>query len=88
MNIDVAFEALWNLAIFRYGGFEFEAVSDKWLYESDEEEGECTKQGNKLRPDNNSLRKDASASAKLAHTVHCFWKKCFVVFDRERLQQM
>ena len=42
-------------------------------------------QGNKLRPDHNCSRKDASASAKAAHTVHCFWRKCSVVFDRERL---
>ena len=26
-----------------HGGFEFEAVSDKWLHETDEEEEECTK---------------------------------------------
>ena len=38
-------------------------------------------QGNKLRPDNNHSRKDASASAKAAHMVHCFWRKCSAVFD-------
>ena len=37
MNVDFA---LRKLAIFRYDGFEFEAVSDKWLYETDEEEEE------------------------------------------------
>ena len=30
MNIDFAFKALQELAIFRYGGFEFKAVGDKW----------------------------------------------------------
>ena len=42
MNIDFAFEALQKLAIFRYGGFEFEALSDKWLHKTDKEE-ECKK---------------------------------------------
>ena len=31
-------------------------------------------QGNKLRPDNKRSRKDMLASAKAAHTVHCFWR--------------
>ena len=35
--------ALEKLAIFRYGRFEFEAVSDKWhwLHQTEEEEKEC-----------------------------------------------
>ena len=33
-------------------------------------------------------RKDASASAKAAHMVHCIWRKCPAVFDREWLLQM
>ena len=41
MNMDFAFRALRKLAIFRYGGFEFKAVSDKWLQRNDEEEEEC-----------------------------------------------
>ena len=41
ININFAFEALWKLAIFRYGRFEFKAVSDKWLHESGKEEEEC-----------------------------------------------
>ena len=45
-------------------------------------------QENNLRPDNNCSRKDTSASVKAAHTVHCFWRKCCVVFDRERLSEM
>ena len=40
-------------------------------------------QGNKLRPDNKRSGKDASASAKAAHTVHCLWRKCSAVFDQE-----
>ena len=43
MNIDFAFEALRKLAIFRYGRFEFKAVGDKLLHETDEEQEECTK---------------------------------------------
>ena len=43
MNIDFAFKALRKLAIFQYGGFEFEAVGDKWLHETDEVEKECSK---------------------------------------------
>ena len=44
MNIDHALEALRKSAIFRYGGFEFEAdVGDSWLHETDEEEEECRK---------------------------------------------
>ena len=39
--------------------------------------------GNKLRPDNNRSRKDESASAKAAHTVHCFRRKCSVVFNKD-----
>ena len=31
------------LAVFRYGGFESEAVGGKWLHETDEEEEECMK---------------------------------------------
>ena len=43
ININLAFEALRKLAIFRYGGFEYEAVDDKWLHKTDEEEEECKK---------------------------------------------
>ena len=43
---------------------------------------------NKLWPGNNRSGKDVSASAKAAHTVHCFWRKCSEVFDRERLSQI
>ena len=43
MNIDCAFEALWKLATFRYGGFEFKAGGNKWWHETDEEEEECKK---------------------------------------------
>ena len=43
MNMDFAFKALQIIAIFRYGRFEFEAVSDKWLHETSEEEGDCRK---------------------------------------------
>ena len=43
MNIEFAFEPLRKLAIFWYGKFEFEAVGDKWLHETNEEEEECTK---------------------------------------------
>ena len=43
LNIDFAFKALWKLAIFRYCGFEFEAVGAKWLHENNEEEEECKK---------------------------------------------
>ena len=81
LNIDFAFKALQKLAIFRYGGYESEAVSDKWLYETKEEEGESRNQGNKLRPDNNCSRKDMSAKA--AHMVQCFWRKCSAVSDPE-----
>ena len=70
-----------------YGGFEFGAVSDKWLHKTDEEEEECTKL-RQLRPDNNCSRKEASATAKATHTVHCFWRKCPAVFEREQLWQM
>ena len=42
MNIDFAFKALRKIVIFRYGRFEFEAVSDKWLHKMEEEE-ECKK---------------------------------------------
>ena len=82
MNIDFVFKALRKLAIFRYGGFEFKAVGDKWLHETDEEEKECTKPRKQTptrqQPFN---KKDASASVKAAHTVHCFWRKCSAVFD-------
>ena len=44
MNINFAFEALRKLAIYRYGGFEFKAVCDKWLHKTAEKEEECTKQ--------------------------------------------
>ena len=40
MHIDFAFKTLWKLAIFRYGGFKFEAISDKWVHKTKEEE-EC-----------------------------------------------
>ena len=43
MNVKFTFKALQKLAIFRYGGFEFKAVSDKWLNKTDEEEEECKK---------------------------------------------
>ena len=43
MNIDFAFEALWKLAVFRYGRFEIKAVSDKWLHETNKEEEDCKK---------------------------------------------
>ena len=36
-------ETLQKLAIFSYGGFEFEAVCDKCLHKTDEKEKECTK---------------------------------------------
>ena len=78
MNIDFASE-LQKLAIFLYGRFEFKVVGDKWLHETEEE---CTK------PDNNHSRKDTSASAKAAHMVHFFGRKCSAVFDRERCSQM
>ena len=42
MNISCAFKALRKLDIFQYGRFEFEAVCDKWLHETHEEEEECT----------------------------------------------
>ena len=80
MSIDVSFKALRKLAIFRYGGFEFEAVCG------------CVKlkkmkiarnQGNELRSDNNRSRKYGSASAKAAHMVHCFRRQCSAVFDPE-----
>ena len=54
MNIDFALETLWMLALFRYGGFEFKAVGDKWLHETDTEEENARNQGNKFWPDNNS----------------------------------
>ena len=82
VNIDFAFKALQKSAIFGYGGFEFKAVSDKWLHKTEERRKNARKQGNQLRLDNHS-RKDALASAKAAHTVHCFWRKCSVVFDPE-----
>ena len=85
MNIDMALEDLRKLVIFRYGGFEFKAVGNKWLHEMDEEEEECSKPRKQIQPDNNRSRKDVSASAKAARTVHCFWRKCSVVVDRERL---
>ena len=43
MNIDFVFKALWKLVIFRYGGFEFKAVGDMWLHETDKVEEECKK---------------------------------------------
>ena len=43
LNVEFAFESLWKLAVFRYGGFEFEAVGDKCLHETDKEEEECKK---------------------------------------------
>ena len=43
MSLDFAFKALRKLAVFRYDGFEFEAIGDKWLHETDEEEEECKK---------------------------------------------
>ena len=39
--------------------------------------------GNYLQPDNNHSRKNASAIA--AHTVHCFGRKSYAVYDPERL---
>ena len=86
MNIDFASKLLQKLAIFRYGGFE--AVSDTWLPETYEEEEESTKPRKQTPTRQKRSKKDVSASAKAAHTVHCFWRKCFVVFDRERLLQM
>ena len=65
-----------------------EAVSDKWLHETNEEEEECTNLGNKLRPDNNRSGEDVSASPKAAHMVHCYCRKCSAVFDREQLSRM
>ena len=85
MNIDLALEALWKLAIFRYSGFEFEAVSDKWLPKPIKKKKNARKQGNELWPDNNRSKKDASASAKAAHMVHCFWGYCSSIFDPVRL---
>ena len=43
MNIDFCIETLWKLAIFLHGRFEFKAVGDKWLHETNKEEEECTK---------------------------------------------
>ena len=85
MNINFAFKVSQKLAIFGYGKFEFEAVSDKWLHETDEEEEECTKPRKQAPTKQQSSRKDASASAKAARMVHCFWRKCSAVFDLERL---
>ena len=72
-------EALQKLAMFRYGGFEYEAVGGKWQHESGQEE--CKK------PRKQALTRQPakSASAKAAHMVHCFWRKCSVVFDPEQL---
>ena len=69
-------KTLVKLAIFLYGRFEFKAVGDKWLHKTDEEEEECSKPRKQT---------DTSASAKAAHTVHCFRRKCSALFGRERL---
>ena len=74
MNIDFAFEAEQKLAIFTYGGFVNKAVCSKWLHGTEEEKEEARDQGNELRTDISRLRNDMSASAKAAHTVHCFWR--------------
>ena len=69
MNIDVAFEALWNLAIFRYGGFEFKAVSDKWLHDTDEVEEEYTKSRKQTLTRQQLFKKGCVYIAEAAHTV-------------------
>ena len=43
MNVGFVFKAVWKLAVFRYDGFEFETVGDKWLHETDQEDEECKK---------------------------------------------
>ena len=75
MIIDSAFKALWKLAIFRYGGFGFEAPG--------EEEEECMNPRKQAPTRKQLFKKDSSASAKAAHVVHCFWRKCSAVFSRE-----
>ena len=90
MNIDFAVEALRQLALFRYGRIENEAVGSKRLHGTDKEEEECkrprkqtkeTNQGNKLRPDINCSRNGMSASEKAAHNMlHCFWRNFSAVF--------
>ena len=74
-NNDFSFEAVQKLAIFRYGRFEFKTISDKWLHKTDEEEKECKK--------NPKETSSESSRMKAADRVHCFWRKCFAVFDPE-----
>ena len=80
MNINFAFEALQKLAIFSYGRFEFKAVGNKWLHETNKEEEECKETSS---DQTTTIQESASASVKAADTVHCFWRKCSVVFDPE-----
>ena len=44
MNNDVAVEAFRTLAVFRYGGFENEAIASKWLHGTETEEEDCKNQ--------------------------------------------
>ena len=87
MNIDFAFKALWKVAVFLYGGFEFDAVGDM---KPTKRGKNARNQGSWLWPDNNHSRKYASAStsAKAAHTVRCFGRMYFAVYDPEQLKQM
>ena len=74
MNIDFAFKALHKLAIFRYDGFEFKAVSDKWLHEAKEEEEECKETSSNQTT---TIRERMRWHQQKQHTWCIFWGKVF-----------
>ena len=87
VNIDFTFKALRKLAVFRYGGFEFETVSDKWLHETDEEDKKCKKAKKQTQTRQQpfkkgwvGINKSSSHSALLLENVFCgLWSRTTLI---------
>ena len=82
MDIDFVVKALWKLAIFIYGRFEFDAVCDMKPTKSRKN---ARNQGNWLRPDNNCSRRICRCQHQ--QKQH-FWRKFSAVYNPERLLRM
>ena len=86
MNIDFASKLYGSWPFSDMAGLKLSAISG--CMKPTKRRKNPRNQGNKLRPNNKRSRKDMLASAKAAHSVHCFWRMCSTVFNQELLSQM
>ena len=81
----MAFEALRKLAILRHGGFEFEAVDDKWMHDTDEEEEEYNNPRTQAPTRQQPFKKGRVGVSESSTHGALLLEKYSAVFNPERL---